>query len=104
MSMPAMRIDSALFERLRSAVTRVEEPVDRIAVHAPFSGAVLGNLPACEEQDVEYAVNRARAAQPEWAARPITERAAILLRFHDLLLARQDEVLDIIQLESGKAR
>ena len=104
MSMPAMQIESALFDRLRTAVTLLEEPVDRIAVRAPFTGAVLGNLPACEEQDVEYAVNRARAAQPEWGARPVVERAAVLLRFHDLLLERQDEVLDIIQLESGKAR
>jgi acyl-CoA reductase-like NAD-dependent aldehyde dehydrogenase len=97
-------MDSALFDHLRRAVTYVEEPIDRIAVHAPFTGAVLGYLPACEEQDVEFAVTRARAAQPGWAARPAAERAAILLRFHDLLLERQDEVLDIIQLESGKAR
>jgi succinate-semialdehyde dehydrogenase/glutarate-semialdehyde dehydrogenase len=104
MSMPAMHIESALFDQLRRAVTYVEEPVDRIAVRAPFSGDVLGYLPACEEQDVEFAVNRARAAQRGWAARPVAERSAILLRFHDLLLERQDEVLDIIQLEAGKAR
>jgi acyl-CoA reductase-like NAD-dependent aldehyde dehydrogenase len=104
MSIPALHIDSGLFERLKSAATHVEEPVDRIAVRAPFTGQVLGYLPACEEQDVEFAVNRARAAQREWAARSISERAAVLLRFHDLLLDRQDEVLDIIQLETGKAR
>ena len=28
----------------------------------------------------------------------------MLLRFHDLVLRRQDEVLDLIQLENGKAR
>ena len=32
------------------------------------------------------------------------DRARIFLRFHDLLLERQDEVLDLIQLETGKAR
>ena len=31
-------------------------------------------------------------------------RAAIILRFHDLLLERQDEILDLIQWETGKAR
>ena len=46
----------------------------------------------------------ARAAQRTWAATPWRERAAVLLRFHDLVLDRQDEVLDLIQLESGKAR
>jgi len=53
---------------------------------------------------VEIAALRARAAQPAWAARPFRERAGILLRFHDLLLDRQDQVLDLIQLETGKAR
>ena len=32
------------------------------------------------------------------------ERRRILLRFHDLILDRQDEMLDVLQLESGKAR
>ncbi|MBK3647616.1 hypothetical protein JHN46_44290, partial [Streptomyces sp. MBT33] len=32
------------------------------------------------------------------------QRAAVLLRFHDLVLERQAEVLDLIQLETGKAR
>ncbi|EST29510.1 hypothetical protein N566_21930, partial [Streptomycetaceae bacterium MP113-05] len=39
-----------------------------------------------------------------WAARSVRERAAVLLRFHDLLLERQDEVLDLVQSETGKVR
>jgi acyl-CoA reductase-like NAD-dependent aldehyde dehydrogenase len=46
----------------------------------------------------------ARAAQPAWAARPVAERARVVRRFHDLLLDRQDECLDLAQLEAGKAR
>jgi succinate-semialdehyde dehydrogenase / glutarate-semialdehyde dehydrogenase len=42
--------------------------------------------------------------QHEWARRPIRERARVLLRFHDLVLKHQDQVLDLIQLENGKAR
>jgi succinate-semialdehyde dehydrogenase/glutarate-semialdehyde dehydrogenase len=34
----------------------------------------------------------------------VAERAEVLLRLHDLVLAHQDEVLDLIQLENGKAR
>jgi succinate-semialdehyde dehydrogenase/glutarate-semialdehyde dehydrogenase len=34
----------------------------------------------------------------------VRRRAAVLLRFHDLVLERQAEVLDLIQLETGKAR
>jgi succinate-semialdehyde dehydrogenase/glutarate-semialdehyde dehydrogenase len=49
-------------------------------------------------------VHRARVAQGAWARRRFRGRARILLRFHDLLLDRQREVLDIMQLEAGKAR
>ena len=38
------------------------------------------------------------------AQRTFADRARIFLRFHDLLLERQDEVLDLIQWETGKAR
>jgi succinate-semialdehyde dehydrogenase/glutarate-semialdehyde dehydrogenase len=53
---------------------------------------------------VAEAYDRARAAQPAWERTPVRERAAVLLRFHDLVLQRQAEVLDLIQLETGKAR
>ena len=76
---------------------------DQIAVQAPFTGG-LTNIPAGTEADVERAVALARSAQPAWAARSFSHRAAIFLRFHDLLLDRQDEILNLIQLETGKAR
>ena len=49
---------------------------------------------------------RRRAARHSraWSARPVAARAAVLLRTHDLLLARQEQALDLIQLETGKAR
>ena len=64
----------------------------------------LADLPASTPEDVAAAFARARAAQRLWAATPVRRRAAVLLRFHDLLLERQAEVLDLIQLETGKAR
>jgi succinate-semialdehyde dehydrogenase/glutarate-semialdehyde dehydrogenase len=75
-----------------------------IPVMTPFTGARLGVIPHCTPSDAALAARRARAAQPAWAARSVGERAGILLRFHDLLLARQDQALDLIQLECGKAR
>ncbi|MFK0232253.1 succinic semialdehyde dehydrogenase [Streptomyces vinaceus] len=76
----------------------------RTANHTPFTGAKLADLPEATPEDVAEAFDRARAAQGAWAAVPVRERAAVLLRFHDLVLARQAEVLDLIQLETGKAR
>lgn len=72
--------------------------------HAPFTGEVLAELPESTPEDVDEAFDKASAAQRAWAATPVRQRAAVLLRFHDLVLKRQSEVLDLIQLETGKAR
>jgi acyl-CoA reductase-like NAD-dependent aldehyde dehydrogenase len=73
-------------------------------VRAPYTGADIGAIPAGTVADLELAVTRARTAQAAWSARTFADRARIFLRFHDLLLERQNEVLDLIQWETGKAR
>ncbi|MCI3932525.1 succinic semialdehyde dehydrogenase [Streptomyces sp. AN091965] len=76
----------------------------RTANHTPFTGERLAELPESTPEDVATAFERARTAQIAWARTPVRRRAAVLLRFHDLLLQRQGEALDLIQLETGKAR
>ncbi|MFE9023127.1 succinic semialdehyde dehydrogenase [Streptomyces sp. NPDC007808] len=76
----------------------------RTANHTPFTGEKLADLPESTPEDVQKAFDTARAAQAVWALVPVRQRAAVLLRFHDLVLERQAEVLDLIQLETGKAR
>ena len=49
-------------------------------------------------------MRRARKAQLAWSRVGLDERAAVMLRLHDLILDRQDEIIDLIVLESGKAR
>ena len=73
-------------------------------VSSPLTGQPLAHIPQSSEADVAEAFRRARRAQAAWARTPIEERAAALLRFHDLVLDRQDEILDLIGWESGKAR
>jgi succinate-semialdehyde dehydrogenase/glutarate-semialdehyde dehydrogenase len=102
--MSPLHIQPAVFAKLPSLISTAEKDHALLKIRAPFDGSLLGAIPACDEVDVELAVQRARAAQTAWAARSFAERAAIFLRFHDLLLDRQDEILDLIQLEIGKAR
>lgn len=80
------------------------DPNSEVEVTNAMTGEPLGRVPRCGAADVAAAALRARAVQTAWAARPIRDRAAVLMRFHDLVLNRQDEVLDLIQLENGKAR
>lgn len=73
-------------------------------VHTPVTGAPLVEIPQSSPADVEAAFERARTAQGVWALTPMAERSAILLAFHDLVLARQSEIVDLIVWESAKAR
>ncbi|WP_121256894.1 succinic semialdehyde dehydrogenase [Nocardioides ferulae] len=73
-------------------------------VHSPINGAPLANIPQSTDRDVAEAFDRARRAQAAWARTSLDHRAALLLRLHDLVLDRQDEIIDLIVWESGKAR
>src|SRR3954462_28990 len=73
-------------------------------VRSPIDGAPLAHVPQSSEEDVVEAFARARTAQEQWARPSYAERQRLLLRLHDLVLDRQDEIIDLIVLESGKAR
>ncbi|MFF7454913.1 succinic semialdehyde dehydrogenase [Kitasatospora sp. NPDC008115] len=99
----ASAVPPSLIARLVSGITATGEP-SLVETVAPLTGERLAGLPRSTPADVEVAYELARRAQPAWAALPVRRRAAVLLRFHDLLIKRQDEVLDLIQAETGKAR
>lgn len=90
----------------RRLLSRAVQPAgqDEVTMLAPFSGEPIATLPQCDPSDVVAAAERARAAQRRWAATPIAERAAVMLRLHDLVLAERELLMDLIQAENGKAR
>ncbi|GAB2886411.1 succinic semialdehyde dehydrogenase [Nocardioides pacificus] len=73
-------------------------------VSSPLSGQPLAHIPQSSDADVEEAFVRARRAQAAWSRTSVEDREAALMRLHDLVLDRQDEIVDLIVLESGKAR
>ena len=77
---------------------------EKAVICSPFDLEPLGEVAVSTPADVTRAAGRARAVQDDWARRDFDERAEVLLAFHDRLLERQAEVLDLVQLESGKAR
>ena len=96
-------VDTVLLKELANRVEAADAG-SHVEVINAMTGRPLGDVPRCTVDDVADAAKRARAVQSAWATRPINERAAVLLRFHDLVLQHQDEALDLIQLENGKAR
>ena len=98
------RLGKDLLSRLTNCVTLADRDREEIAVEMPFTGETLDQVPRCTAEDVQEAARRARAAQARWTETSFSERAEVFLRFHDLVLDLQREVLDLIQLENGKAR
>jgi succinate-semialdehyde dehydrogenase / glutarate-semialdehyde dehydrogenase len=89
---------------LAAMVTTAGSDHDWMEISMPATGSVLGRVPACGEADVRAAIEQARAAQESWARMPFAERRAIFSRYHDLILEHKDQLADLLQLESGKAR
>ncbi len=92
-----------LLERLARRVS-VFGPRASQTLYSPFDEGVLGVIPLCKPEDAYLAVEQARVAQATWARVDTRAKARIMLRFHDLLLQRQAEILDLTQYETGKAR
>ena len=97
------RLSSAVLETLTA---RVETTSDRqpLPVRTPITGDGIGSVPACVSEDIASAVERARRAQAEWGQEPFDSRAAVLERFGDVVVDRREMLLDLVQLETGKAR
>src|SRR5271166_5918083 len=73
-----------------------------IVTSNPATGEVLAELACASASEVQDAVLRAKRAQPDWQATPVSERIAVLRRFQQLLSERRDEVARLICREAGK--
>lgn len=94
-------------ERIRELVQPLRRragDAGEVDVRAPFTRALLAQLPATPVDEVARAASTAREAQRHWAAIDIDSRTAVLLRWHDAVLRQADELCDTIQAESGKSR
>ena len=76
------------------------DPVN--AVLDPATGEVLGHVPALGAADAALAIEAAGAAFPVWSKRPAKERAVLVRRWFDLIIANRDDLAMIITREQGK--
>ncbi|GEE00480.1 putative succinate-semialdehyde dehydrogenase [NADP(+)] [Gordonia spumicola] len=93
----------AYFSRLAKLIAIDGERPTKPVLEA-FSGAEMATIPVGTADDVELAVARARAAQVQWGAQSPQSRAKVLNRFSELVHDTAQELMDIAQAETGKAR
>jgi succinate-semialdehyde dehydrogenase/glutarate-semialdehyde dehydrogenase len=73
-----------------------------ITVTNPATGRPLGSVPAMGAAEARRAIEAASAAWPAWRARTAKERAAVLRRWFELMLANQEDLAVIMTAEQGK--
>jgi succinate-semialdehyde dehydrogenase/glutarate-semialdehyde dehydrogenase len=68
----------------------------------PADGSVLGTVPRLGAGETRRAIEAAAAALPAWRALTGKERAAILRRWHDLMIEHTEDLALLMTLEQGK--
>lgn len=68
----------------------------------PSTGEVVGSWPVATEADVNAALEYAQAGKVAWAATPMAQRIATLLRAADIFEEHKDEIAELICTEMGK--
>ena len=83
--MSVQAVSNSDLDRLGALLTATGPAME---LRSPLTGQPMGELPTSTAADVEVGAQLARRAQATWAARPIEERAQLLLNFHDQLRMR----------------
>lgn len=74
----------------------------RLAVSDPANGRLIGEVACCGSVETRHAIQAADAALPGWRALSAHARAAVLMRWHALLLEHADDLARLITAEGGK--
>ena len=103
--LPALSLkDPALFREqcyLDGAWTSADSG-GSIKVNNPATGEILGSVPDMGAAEAKRAVEAADRAWPAWRAKTAKERAAILRKWYDLMMASQDDLGLLLTTEQGK--
>ena len=100
-----MKLNDAKLLREQGFVDGAWIPADEggtLAVENPATGERLGSIPNMGAGETRRAIAAAAAAQPAWSARTAKDRAGVLRRWFDLMLANQEDLAVLMTAEQGK--
>ena len=81
----------------------IEAATERaVEVRNPATREVIGTVPNMGEEETRRAIQAAHAAFPAWRARTAKDRAAVLRRWFELILANQEDLATLMTAEQGK--
>jgi succinate-semialdehyde dehydrogenase/glutarate-semialdehyde dehydrogenase len=71
-------------------------------VNNPANGQAIGTIPRMGANETRRAIEAANKALPDWRARTSKERAQVLRRWFELLMANQEDLARLMTIEQGK--
>ena len=71
-------------------------------VHNPATGEKIATVARCNKAETKQAIEAGERARGAWAAKTGKERATVLRKWSDLMLANADDLAKIMTLEQGK--
>src|SRR5262245_9973955 len=74
----------------------------RFAVTNPATGERIIDVANLDEIDARAAIEAAHKAQPAWRAKTAKERAQLLRKWFDLIMANQEDLAVLMTVEQGK--
>jgi malonate-semialdehyde dehydrogenase (acetylating)/methylmalonate-semialdehyde dehydrogenase len=81
---------------------KTTKPGRKLNIFNPATGEVAGHVSVADKTTVNEAIAAAKAAFPEWSAKPANARAKILFRYKTLLDENINELAAIVTAEHGK--
>jgi len=73
-----------------------------LAVYNPADGQQIGTVPNMGAAETRRAIETAHVAWPAWRAKSAKERAAVLRKWYELMMANQEDLAVMMTVEQGK--
>src|SRR5262252_7922624 len=89
----ACYVDGAWIERAADGAINVDNPA---------TGEIIGTVPRLGRSETRAAIDAAARAFPAWRKKTAKERAAVLRRWFDLMMANQEDLAQLMTAEQGK--
>src|SRR5437868_14841100 len=67
----------------------------------PATGETLGTVPRMGAEETRQAIEAADRALPGWRSKTANERAQVLRKWYDLMMAHQEDVAALMTAEQG---
>ncbi len=83
-------------------INTMKNTENTIKIISPLNGSLLGTVKAMSQEEVDIQVEKAKTAFQEWKEVPLSQRAEIMYKAADMLIANTKRLAELLLMEVGK--